>query len=133
MEGYIFSDVGAWKSIEELEESLTLGELMLIVSACRRSDYKRIKMTAMAAGAEVTLDDDDYGWETDGPGGTGPGGKQAASGFELTHLPVGLGYVEEEEVKEEVAEATKMGVAELIESRIAESEAQYIKTEDEDD
>ena len=124
MEAYIFADIGAWKSFEELEDELTLPELLVLVSACRRSDYKNIKMMAMAQGAETTLDHEDYGFEAETS-------VEAASGYELTHLPVSLGYVEEE--KEEVAEPTKMGTTELIESRIAESEAQYIKKDDEED
>jgi len=126
MEAYIFADIGAWKSFEELEDELTLPELLVLVSSCRRSDYKNIKMMAMAQGADTTLDDEDYGFEAEPS-------NEAASGYELTHLPVSLGYVEEIKEEEEVAEPTKMGTAELIESRIAESEAQYIKTDDEED
>jgi len=127
MEAYVFADIGAWRSLEELEDSLVLNELLLLVSACRRSDFKNLKMMGMAQGAEVQLDDDDYGFE----GASGQTrGQEAASGFELSHLPVSLGY--EEEVPE-VVEPTKMGVTELIESRIAESEAQYIKKDDEED
>ena len=127
MEAYVFADIGAWRSLEELENSLVLKELLLFVSACRRSDFKNLKMMGMAQGAEVQLDDDDYGFE----GASGQArGQEAASGFELTHLPVSLGY--EKEVPE-VVEPTKIGVTELIESRIAESEAQYIKTDDEED
>jgi hypothetical protein len=129
MEAYVFADIGAWRSIEELEDSLILNELILLVSACRRSDFKNLKMMAMGQGADVTLEDEDYGFEI----GSSSGGKDAISGFEATHLPIGVGYVEEKAEEEEVAEPTKMGVAELIESRIAESEAQYIKTDDEDD
>ena len=126
MEAYIFADIGAWKSFEELEDELTLPELLVLVSSCRRSDYKNIKMMAMAQGAETVLDDEDYGFETEPT-------QDAATGFELSHLPVGLGYVEEVTEKPEVIEPTKMGTTELIESRIAESEAQYIKKDDEED
>ena len=85
---YIFTDIGAWKSLEELEAELTLNELLLFVSACRVSDYKNLKMMAMAQGAETELDDSDYGFEIGG----GSAGKDAISGFEASHLPVGLGY-----------------------------------------
>jgi hypothetical protein len=128
MEAYVFADIGAWKSIEELEDSLILNELIMLVAACRRSDYKNLKMLAMGQGAEADLNDEDYGFDI----GSSSGGKDAISGFEATHLPIGVGYVDEK-VKEEVIEPTKMGVTELIESRIAESEAQYIKTDDEGD
>jgi hypothetical protein len=81
-------------------------------------------MMAISQGADTILDDEDYGFEAEPSA-------EAAGGYELTHLPVSLGYVEVE--KEEVAEPTKMGTTELIESRIAESEAQYIKKDDEED
>jgi hypothetical protein len=92
MEAYVFAETGAWKSFEELEEEMTLNELMFLVSACRRSDYKRIKMFAMAQGAEVDIDDEDYGFSIGNPGS----GKEAVSGFEASHLPIGLGYAKEE-------------------------------------
>ena len=91
MEAYVFADIGAWRSLEELEDSLILKELLLLVSSCRRSDYKNLKMLGMAQGADVQLDDDDYGYE----GATGPtSSKEAASGFEISHSALGLGYEE---------------------------------------
>ena len=144
MEAYIFADIGAWTSFEHLEDELTLSELLVLVASCRRSDFKNIKMMAMAQGADTTLDDEDYGFETE----MGQEVESGASGFELTHLPVSLGYEVQEAEKKEVIEPTKtgaaeaikdkvkaikMGTAELIESKIAESEAHYIRTDDEED
>ena len=105
MEAYVFADIGAWRSFEELEDSLILKELLLLVSACRRSDFKNLKMLGMAQGAEVQLDDDDYGFEG-AAGNSGAGGKQAASGFELSHSPIGLGYEEAITQVEEAADNT---------------------------
>tara|TARA_Y100001949_G_scaffold101847_1_gene85878 strand:+ start:559 stop:831 length:273 start_codon:yes stop_codon:yes gene_type:complete len=90
MEIYVFAEIGAWKSIEELEDSLILPELIEFVGACRRADHRGLKIAAMAQGAETDLDSDDYGFDI----GTGSN-KEAASGFELSHLPVGLGFTEE--------------------------------------
>jgi|TARA_Y100000034_G_C6896417_1_gene413386 hypothetical protein len=92
MEAYIFADVGAWRSFEELENELTLQELLLIVNSCRRSDYKNLKIMAMSQGAEVELDDDDYGFEI-----FAGAGKDPISGFEASHLPIGLGYTAEDQ------------------------------------
>tara|TARA_B110001454_G_scaffold199003_1_gene203494 strand:+ start:193 stop:471 length:279 start_codon:yes stop_codon:yes gene_type:complete len=91
MEIYVFTEVGAWKSLEELEESLILPELLEFVSACRRSDNRNLKISAMAQGADAELDEFDYGFDIHG----GSSGKEAASGFEISHLPVGVGFAEE--------------------------------------
>jgi len=90
MEVYIFAEIGAWKSLEELEDSLILPELLEFVSACRMSDHRNLKIAAMAQGAETDLDEADYGFGT----GTGPV-KEAASGFEVSHLPIGIGFSQE--------------------------------------
>ena len=74
-----------------------------MVSACRRSDFKNLKMLGMAQGAEVQLDDDDYGF---GGATETTGGKQAASRFELSHSPLGLGYEEAITQVEEGADNT---------------------------
>ena len=87
---YIFAEIGAWKSLEELEDSLILPELLEFVSACRMSDHRNLKIAAMAQGAETDLDEADYGFGT----GTGPV-KEAASGFEVSHLPIGIGFSQE--------------------------------------
>ena len=90
MEVFIFAEIGAWKSLEELEDSLILPELIEFVGACRRTDHRNLKLYAMAQGAETDLDSDDYGFDI----GMGSG-KEAASGFELSHLPLGVGFSEE--------------------------------------
>ncbi len=105
MEVYVFADIGAWRSLEELEDSLMLKELLLLVSACRRSDFKNLKMLGMAQGAETQLDDDDYGF-VGATESAGSGGKEAASGFEILHSPLGLGYEEAITQVEEAANST---------------------------
>ena len=90
MEVFIFAHIGAWKSLEELEDSLILPELLEFVSACRRSDHRNLKIAAMAQGAETDLDEQDYGF-SEGMGSD----KEAASGFELSHLPIGVGFSED--------------------------------------
>ena len=90
MEIYIFAEIGAWRSLEELEENLILPELIEFVGACRRADHRKLKIAAMAQGAETDLDSDDYGFDI----GMGSD-KEAASGFELSHLPIGVGFSED--------------------------------------
>ena len=90
METYIFAEIGAWKSLEELEDSLILPELIEFVGACRRADHRNLKIAAMAQGAETDLSSDDYGFDI-GMGST----NEAASGFEISHLPIGVGFTEE--------------------------------------
>jgi len=90
MEIYIFAEIGAWGSLEELEDNLILPELIEFVGACRRADHRNLKIAAMAQGAETDLDSEDYGFDI----GTGSD-KEAASGFELSHLPIGVGFSED--------------------------------------
>ena len=90
MEIYVFAEIGAWKSLEELEDSLILPELIEFVGACRRADHRNLKIAAMAQGAETDLDSDDYGFDI----GMGAD-NEAASGFEISHLPIGVGFTEE--------------------------------------
>ncbi|SVD45346.1 uncharacterized protein METZ01_LOCUS398200, partial [marine metagenome] len=59
-------------------------------SACRRSDHRNLKIAAMAQGAETELDENDYGFEMGAVSD-----KEAASGFEVSHLPIGVGFAEE--------------------------------------
>ena len=63
MEIYVFAEIGAWKSLEELEDNLILPELIEFVGACRRADHRGLKIAAMAQGAETDLDSDDYGFD----------------------------------------------------------------------
>ncbi|MBO37409.1 MAG: hypothetical protein CL612_06230 [Anaerolineaceae bacterium] len=89
---YVFTEIGAWKSLEELEDRLILPELIELVGACRRADHRNLKIAAMAQGAETDLDSDDYGFDI----GMGSGSAdEAASGFEISHLPIGVGFAEE--------------------------------------
>jgi len=59
-EAEVFIASGAWKSLLELEENLILEELFLLYRAYSNEYTKQIKVSAMAAGAEVDFDDDWY-------------------------------------------------------------------------
>jgi hypothetical protein len=69
-----------------LEEILTLEELFLLYRACNNEFTKSIKISAMAAGAEVSFDEDD--WFDPEP----PKKPEAIAGNDLRFLPIGLGY-----------------------------------------
>lgn len=56
----VFVQVGAWKNLEELEDSLLLHELFLLYRACGNEYSKTIKASAVAFGGEVDFDDDWY-------------------------------------------------------------------------
>lgn len=56
----MFVQVGAWKSLEELENSLILHELFLLYRACGNEYTKSIKASAVAFGGEVDFNDDWY-------------------------------------------------------------------------
>jgi hypothetical protein len=50
---------GAWKSFDEVEENLTVDQLMLIIKHSRKRDSMLHKIIMASAGAEVDFDDDD--------------------------------------------------------------------------
>ena len=84
-EAEVFVQVGAWKSILELEEHLTLEELFLLSRASSNEFVKQIKISAMSAGGEVDFDEDWYDPEPPEP----------APPIELVNeynMPFGLGY-----------------------------------------
>lgn len=57
----MFVQVGAWRSIEELEESLILNELFLLVRACNHAFSQQLKAMAVTQGAEdIDLNEDWY-------------------------------------------------------------------------
>lgn len=57
----MFVNVGAWHSIEHLEESLILGELFLLVRACQHQFSQQLKALAMSQGADdIDLNEDWY-------------------------------------------------------------------------
>ena len=84
-ESEIFVQVGAWKNILELEESLNLEELFLLYRACSNEFSKQVKVSAIAFGGDVDFDDDWYDPEP-------PKKPEAIQGNDLRFLPIGLGY-----------------------------------------
>ena len=50
---------GAWKSFDEVEENLTVEQLMMILKHSRKRDSMLHKIIMASAGAEVDFDDDD--------------------------------------------------------------------------
>lgn len=49
---------GSWKTIDELEECLTLDQLLKIVEAGRKKENRLFKIILASAGADVDWDDD---------------------------------------------------------------------------
>jgi len=84
-EAEVFVQVGAWKSILELENNLTLEELFLLSRACSNEFVKQVKISAMASGGEVDFDDDWYD-------PTPPIPVMPIAGNDLKYLPFGIGY-----------------------------------------
>lgn len=84
-EAELFVHCAAWKSIEELEESLTLEEMFLLYNASKNEFSMNLKAQAMAAGADVDWDDD---WYDPAP----PVKPTPLSGGDVKFLPIGLGY-----------------------------------------
>jgi len=76
---------GAWKSLLELEESLTLDELFLLYRAANNDVSMQLKVAAAAQGAEVDWDDDWYDPEPPKP-------PEVLEGGDLRFIPIGLGY-----------------------------------------
>jgi hypothetical protein len=84
-EAELFVHCSSWKSIEELEECLTLEEMFTLYRASKNEFSMMMKSHAMAAGAEVDWDEDWY----DPPE---PPKKQALHGSDIKFLPIGLGF-----------------------------------------
>lgn len=83
-EAEVFIASGAWKSLLELEDNLILEELFLLYRAHSNEYTKQIKVSALAAGAEVDFDDDWYDPEPPKP--------KEMIGFHNIHQFPGLGY-----------------------------------------
>lgn len=81
-ESEIFIKTGAWKSIYELEENLTLDEMFLIYRAGANEVNTQMKIAAATQGAEVNFDDDWY--EPEEPDFVGS--------HNISNIPIGLGY-----------------------------------------
>lgn len=55
----VFSECGAWKNFWDLEDSLTLEELLVLYDAAMTRSYRVAKVVAMAMGADVDLSEND--------------------------------------------------------------------------
>lgn len=84
-ESEVFVQVGAWKNLEELEDSLLLHELFLLYRALGNEYSKTIKASAVAFGGEVDFDDD---WYDPLP----PPEPEVIDGSNVKFLPIGIGY-----------------------------------------
>lgn len=73
---------GAWKSLYEIEDALTLEELFLLYRALANDTSMSMKIAAAAQGAQVDLNEDWYD----------PEPIEAASAREIRSIPFGLGY-----------------------------------------
>jgi len=80
---------GAWKSLEELEESLILHEMFLLYRACTNEFSKSLKISAMAQGADVDLEEDWYS-----PSEFKGKKEQQLGAFDIASM-IGLGYAQE--------------------------------------
>ena len=83
-EAEVFTQVGAWKSLEELEDSLLLHEMFLLYRACSFHFSQNVKGSAAAFGGEVEWDDDWYDPEPPKP-------KELITGIDIGKF-TGLGY-----------------------------------------
>jgi hypothetical protein len=83
-ESEVFVQVGAWKNLEELEDSLLLHELFLLYRACGNEYSKSIKASAVAFGGEVDFDDDWYDPE--------PTPDNSITSENIMDIPIGLGF-----------------------------------------
>jgi hypothetical protein len=75
----------SWKSIYDLEDSLTLEEMFLLYRASNNDFNMNAKAYAAAAGADVDWDEDWYEQSARSDSNT-------LRGSELPYLPIGLGY-----------------------------------------
>ena len=58
---YVFAEMGQWKSIEDLEQSLTLMELHRLFLTSRRKQYETHSFAAALKGVELdAYEDPDY-------------------------------------------------------------------------
>ena len=76
---------GAWKSIWELEDSLTIDELFILYRAANAAFGMDMKAMAAAQGAEVEWDDD---WYNPAP----PKPIEVVEGADARFLPICLGF-----------------------------------------
>ena len=95
MESVIFLEAGAWKSIEELEDILTLEELSVLYKEAVDKERRFVKVVAAALGAEFPDDD-----ESDSPSGSRTYGSETGgyvpsvitNNNDASMLPISIGY-----------------------------------------
>lgn len=75
---------GAWKSIFEIEDSLTLEELFLLYRASVNETSMDMKIAAATQGADVDFNEDWYDPSSEP--------EEPAGGSEIVSMPFGLGY-----------------------------------------
>lgn len=85
-EAEILTQVGAWKSLEELEDSLILHEMFLLYRACAYHFSKDVKGSAAAFGGEVDWDDDWYNPEPSTKA------QDVIRSWDIPQMAIGLGY-----------------------------------------
>jgi hypothetical protein len=85
-EAEILTQVGAWKSLEELEDSLILHEMFLLYRACAYHFSKDVKGSAAAFGGEVDWDDDWYNPEPSTKA------QDVIRAWDIPQMAIGLGY-----------------------------------------
>jgi len=83
-EAEIFISTGAWKSLGELEESISLAELFLLYSAYNNEFTKQVKVSAFGAGADVDFFDDWYD--------PAPVERVILDADNIQYMPISLGY-----------------------------------------
>jgi len=76
---------GAWKSIYDLEESLTLHEMFTLYRAATNDFNMNVKALAATQGADVDWEEDWYDPEPPKP-------PEVLEGGDLRFIPIGLGY-----------------------------------------
>lgn len=81
----VFVQVGAWKSIEELEENVIFHELFLLYRACNHELSKNIKVAALSQGADVDFEEDWYDLSSRPE-------NQVLEERDINYLGIGLGY-----------------------------------------
>ena len=99
IEREVFSECGAWKNFHDLEESLSLDELVELYECSIERQNRLIKVIAAAMGAEI---EDDTPSSHSSSSNTAPAymidpakGGQATPLFgedEVSQLPISLGY-----------------------------------------
>ena len=83
-ESELLVKTGAWKSLLEIEESLTLDELFLLYRAANFAFAMQVKAQAAGMGADVDWDEDWYDPVEKKP--------DVLEGGDLRFMPIGLGY-----------------------------------------